>query len=345
MKREVNTIKKWDTSMKSWRDIENPKEKGIALSTVTYGKLRNNESNDVNYVIIADGCKVNDFSLGGDKLDLASNGAINVLNYFRNKNENYIVEAVFMDLHAPHMEETKWLASYINELARNPRVKTISFLGHSKCGVMAFHLLKFLTPLSMSKSYIYSVSSPYTGALLASPCFLRQEFQRIIESKLGKCSLADMVVEALMGVYNMKFSNSQLDFDISIPGGIPNEVKDIYDPSFIGEVFSEENISLVENGAHWQNICTAVDSNTLKEVMKANDILGLGFLILNECLFEGKSDGLVSLTSQKAVEKSFVDEHSQSKVIHSTHFLYKIPSFTAELLDVVDDNIKRLSYK
>ncbi|MDE6141020.1 MAG: hypothetical protein K2G03_00310 [Bacilli bacterium] len=345
MKKEVNSVKKWDNTISSWRDIESPKEKGIALSTVTYGKIRNNESNGRHYVLIADGCKVNDFSLRGETLELATNGAINVLNYFRNKNENYVVEAVFMDLHAPHIEETKWLASYINELAKNPYVKTISFLGHSKCGVMAFHLLRYLTPLSISKSYIYSVSSPYTGALLATPCFLRQEFQRVVESKLGKCLLADMVVESLMGIYNMKFSNSQLDFDISIPGGLPDDVMERYDPSFIGNVFSKENVSLVEKGVHWQNICTAVDNNTLREVMKANDILGLGFCILNEFLFEGKSDGLVSLASQKAVEKQFMDDHSQSKIIYSTHFVYKIPKFTNELLDVVDDNIKRLSYK
>lgn len=338
---KVKAVKKWQNSLHSWKNIDSKDDLGIALSTVRYTPIVNCDSDLVNYIIVADGCKVNDFTRNPDVIDENKNGIINVLNYYKKKKENYIIMSIYMNLDAPHLETAKWIAEYINELAKSKYVDTISFIGGSKCGVMAFNLMKYLSPEGLKKSYINGVSSPYSGTILASPNYMYSEVPKIIEGRLGKNYFSKLISEEIIKYYKKFFSHSQLDYDISIPGGVPKEFQTKYDPHNLGYLFSTENLSVLDK-AHWQNICTLIDENTFKEVVKARDLIGIGLCILNDYLFNKKSDGFVNIDSQRSIEKYI--EGYKSKIVYASHFYLNIPNYTNQVLDIVENN-KELRYR
>lgn len=337
---KVISIKKWDLNNNSWKNIVNDEDKKRALSIATYGTIRHTESDDINYIILADGCRVENHTKNASHIGNNHAGISNIISYFENKKENYKIELLLVDNDAPLIEESKFLASYVDYLARFSTTKTINVIGLSKCGVIAFDMMKYLkSQFSKMKARVYSVSSPYMGTVMASPLFLERKVRTIIEAKIGKTFLVDNITKALMDLYYSIMSNSHMDLDIAIPGEIPEHLMSNYDSSFLQNIFSNSNISSISNVKHYQNICTVIDDTTLKNALKSGNFAAIGLCILNDVLFDGKSDGMVSLDSQKRIEDFYSDEHSASKIITTSHGALSIPIYANELLDIVNSNM------
>lgn len=337
----IKVIKKWDLKSNSWNNKVNDEDKKRALSIAEYGLIRHDESSQINYILLADGCRVENHTKDSSHIRENRAGIANILSYFESKKENYKIELLLVDNDAPLAEESKVLASYIDFLSRKSTTKTVNVIGLSKCGVMSFDMLKYLkSPFSKLKARVYSVSSPYTGTIMASPLLLESEVKNIISSKIGESALADKITAAFMKLYYSIMSNSHMDLDIAVPHYVPDYLKANYDLTFLQNIFSDTNLSSITNVRHYENICTAIDDTTLKNSLKSGNLVALGLCILNDTLFAGKSDGMVSLESQQKIESYYPFEHSASKIISSCHGALSTPIYANELLNIVNANMQ-----
>ncbi len=337
---EINTIKKWDLKSNIWRDVKSEEEKKRALSIATYGTIRHTDDGELNYILIADGCRVENHVHSGQYINDRKAGIANVIKYFERKKENYKIELLLVDMDGPLVEESKLLASYVDHLANLSSTKTVNVVGFSKCGVMAFDMMKYLkNGFSSMKTRVYSVSSPYLGTVMASPLFLEREVRKVITAKIEYDELAEKIVTAVMGLYYRIMSNSHMDLDIAEKGGVPKQLEKNYDPFFLKNIFSEENLSSLNRVNLYKNVCTLIDENTLSAVIKSGNLGGIGLCILNDCLFDGKSDGMVLFSSQKSIESFLSDGENSSVVIHSTHSVLTTPVYAKELMDLVEENL------
>lgn len=337
----IKVIKKWDLKSNSWNNKVNDEDKKRALSIAEYGLIRHDESSQINYILLADGCRVENHTKDSSHIRENRAGIANILSYFESKKENYKIELLLVDNDAPLAEESKVLASYIDFLSRKSTTKTVNVIGLSKCGVMSFDMLKYLkSPFSKLKARVYSVSSPYTGTIMASPLLLESEVKNIISSKIGENALADKITAAFMKLYYSIMSNSHMDLDIAVPNYVPDYLKAKYDPTFLQNIFSDANLSSITNVRHYENICTVIDDTTLKNSLKSGNLAALGLCILNDTLFAGKSDGMVSLESQQKIESYYPFEHSSSKIISSCHGALSTPIYANELLNIVNANMQ-----
>lgn len=135
-----------------------------------------------------------------------------------------------------------------------------------------------------------------------------------------------------------------MDFDIALPGGVPKEYLDRYDPSFLEDIFSADNIVASSRPNHFQNICTVIDEKTVKEILKRCDLVGLGLILMNEVFFKEPADGMVSLSAQQAIEPHIANERSSgSLIISSPHAVLDHP-FANELLERVETVIQEKPY-
>ncbi len=335
---KINAIKKWDLTTNRFREALTIEDKKRALSIATYGTIRHDETDKLNYIIIADGCRVENHTNDVERIDARRGGIENVIRYFERKKENDKIELLMVDNDCPLRIESVFLADYVNSIARQSNVKTVNVLGFSKCGIMVFDMIKLLSSVALAKTRAYSVSSPYTGTIMASPLFLERKVTDVIHAKIPIRALADKIINAVMSVYNKTLSNSHMDFDIAEAGGVPDSLASKYDPSFLGNIFREENVNSVNNVKHYENICTLIDNSVLKRALKTGNLNDIGLCILNDVLFDGKADGIVLYSSQAKIE-SEVPDLGVSKVIHSTHCVLKNPKCANELLDVVNDNM------
>ena len=342
----IKPIQKWDLKRECWRQVETLEDKKKALSVVPLGNIIHRENEPFNYIIIADGYRVENVSKDASTVSKRRKDLSNVLRYFEGKKENYYIELLLIDNDAPLSEESRAFALYIDNLANHPSARTINYVGFSKCGVIGLDMLKyFKNPQTFSKTRVYSVSSPYRGTIFASPKAFIAETRKIIVAKLGDNALSTKVADALEKKYRRVLSNSHMDLDIAIRGGVPDDMFACYDPRFLKDIFSEANIAHAKKVSHYQNICTRVDSSTLKNAIRYGNLESLGLCIVNDVLMGGNSDGIVSYESQSAIEDHFDDEHKSSVIIPSTHNSLSIPVYADELFDIVHDGTadKRIS--
>ena len=338
---KIKIIKKYDLNTSAWRDALTLDEQKKAFAIASYKEIKHKDEDSYNYIIVADGCKVEDRAISPDctHIQNSSFGISNIMNYFNKKDDNYRIRLIMVDIDGPHVDESIWLAKYINKLSLREDVKTINYLGFSKCGVMGLNLIKYLNKEALLKTRVYSISSPYTGSILASPIYLKQECKKILSSILGENIITDKIVEELLKVHFNIFTDSHMDYDISLPGGISKDAMNRYDPRFLENIFSEENISAAHRVAHWQNICTHITDKTKREIIRSGNLMNIGFCIINKYLYNKMSDGIVPLKSQKTVERYFDDEHRTSKVIAAPHSIMFTSSYVNPLLDIVDGNM------
>lgn len=336
----IKAVNKWDLENNTWKNKVSDEDKKRALSLAEYGLIRHDESNQINYILLADGCRVENHTKDPSHIGENRAGIANMIHYFESKKENYKIEVLLVDNDAPLAEESKVLASYIDFLSGLSTTKTVNLIGLSKCGVMAFDMIKYLkSPFSKLKTRIYSVSSPYMGTIMASPLLLESEVKKIIAAKIGENALADKITESFMKLYYSIMSNSHMDLDIAVPGFVPEHLKANYDPAFLQNIFSEVNLSSVSNVGHYENICTVIDDTTLKNSLKSGNLAALGLCILNDTLFAGKSDGMVSLESQQKIESYYPFNHNSSRIITSCHGALSTPVYANELLSIVSANM------
>lgn len=343
---KVRHIYKWDLRRGVWTSTsERDDRRGKALSIVQFDEIVHDEQKGMNYVIIADGCRFDNHSRDLETFDEARSGIANVLSYFEEKKENYRIEVMLLDNDAPLKEESRLFAAHICSLAGKAGVDTVNFIGISKGGMMALELTKYLfDPVVRAKTRLYSVGVPYKGSILAEPVAFEAELQRLTGAKIKNARLADKLNEYMIRKYLDIYSCSHLELDISRPEGVPQGFKKYYDPSFLGELFAEENIVGACKVAHFQNIVTKIGKDTLKETLKAGSFDQLGMFILNDLLYKGESDGIVSVASQKGIEE-YLPDMGESTIIESTHQILKTPLYANQLLDIVEENMapKRIS--
>lgn len=337
----ITALKKWDLEKNAWRTAGSLEDKRRALSIATYGTIRHDESDVINYIIFMDGCRVENHTREVEHISDRKAGIANVISYFEKKKENYKIELLMVDNDAPLREESRLLAGYVDLLSRIMSVRTINVIGFSKCGVVAYDMMKYLqSDFSLYKTRVYSVSSPYMGTVMASPLFFERTISEVINSKISCRSLADKIIRVLMAKYYSIMSNSHMDLDIAIKGGVPDFLKERYDSEFLDCIFSSQNITAVSKVAHYQNICTKIGEDTLKNSIKTGDIAGLGLCIINSCLFDGESDGMVLLSSQKKIE-DYYDDMPSSVVIEAPHNLQSNRLYSDKLLSIVDENMNK----
>lgn len=343
---QIRGIAKWDLKSSNWRKIETQEDRKKALSIVTYGDIINDESDDgFHYILLADGYRVENVSKDTQTVNDRKDGIKNVISFFEKKKANYRIELLLVDNDAPLREDGKYFASYIDSLAMSDRVKSINYVGFSKCGAIGFDMIKYIkTVKGLAKTNIYSVSSPYTGTIVASPKIIEREAKLIVEAKLGKNAFSKRVLNALLNFYRGLLSNSHMDFDIAIPGGVEEKYKDRYDDSFLREIFSPSNIHASFMPNHYQNICTVITEKTAKEILKKGDIVGIGLLLMNELFFDEPSDGLVPLSAQRSIEPHINTTNSSSNLlIPSPHGVLEHP-FADDLLSAVETTIEEKPY-
>lgn len=151
---------------------------------------------------------------------------------------------------------------------------------------------------------------------MASPLIFYPEVKQVISNKLGNNALSEIIYKKLIEFYEGISSNSHMDYDIAIPGGIPKSKSNLYDRSFIENIFSIQNLNAIKKVNHFKNIVTGIDNATLKEAIKTGNLSGIGLCILDDVFFHKESDGMVYIKDQRKIE-NYLD--IKSYILKSAH--------------------------
>ncbi len=347
---KVKTIGKWQLNENMWATNNlNMTEKGKSLSVVKYNLVKNNNLPQYDYLILCTGCRVENFSHDMEVVKDKYDGVDKIINYFSNTDKNIIVRNILLDNDAPLNLEAKWLATYINNLAMGDNINSINMLGVSKGAVMAFNMSKHLHPFALQKTNLYTVAAPFNGTLLASPKYLFQKINDIVYNKIHNKVITKQVLNVLQIIFNSISSNSHMDYDIALPNGIEEDKKNLYDETFIKNMFTDENLLATMNLCQYYNICTGIDKNTLKEAIKTLNFTGIGLCLVDKLVFDEISDGLVPLTSQKEIE-NHLPEFKSISIPSSHHGVTSNNRVFKSILQIIDDTVsmqneKKLSKK
>jgi len=358
---KVEIIGKWNLDNEVWEQPKFKREKGRSFSFANYNSIMLSKKDGshliktvpemlqynkikvsgkgINYVIIAPGVRLedcsNDFETTRDSY--ANMGRI--VDYFEKSDENVIVKMFLMDADAPIDEDAKKMAQYIDILAANPSTDTISLVGLSKCGAMSFYTPKyFKNPNSFIKTNIYTIAAPYNGTLLASPKIFYPEIKNFVANYFGNGTLTEKIYEAFIKLYESISSNSHMDYDIAMPGAVFERMEQCYDPNFIKNIFSDDNIGAIEKVNTYHNMITGIDDKTMREAITHGDFTGIGLCLLDKFFFDEPSDGMVAVSSQRLVERKVEHMHSH-KLISSHHNITSCLRVLNDVLHVVDDTI------
>lgn len=340
---KINVYAKWDLNENEWV-MPTTNQYGRSFALAGYEQIINNISEKVNYIIIGAGTRVEDHSKDFRNINEKKLRIDTVLNHYSKKNGNYCVRAFLMDADAPIIEDAKLLAEYVDALAVLPTTNSINIIGLSKSSDMNFYMPRFFKEInSFRKTNMFNIAPPYTGTRLASPLLFYSDVKNLIISKFGDNKLGTLVYNNLIKVYENISSNSHMDYDIAIPGGIPKEKFNLYDENFIKNIFSNDNVQAIKNLNSFKNIITGIDKNTWKEALRTGNFYGLGLCLLDDIFFENKSDGMVYVDAQREVESIL---NLKSHVLKSTH--HDVNSNTRafkEVLRIVDDTIEESEEK
>lgn len=338
---KIESIAKWDLANNTWNLSVNEKDKGRCFSFGTYDELaqEQEDTKDIDYVIFAYGSRVEDHSKNYIDIKEKAAGIDKFIKYFSKTKNRMIIKLFLMDADAPIKEDASLLAHYIDSLSILPTTKSINMIGLSKCGAMAIHLPKnFKTASSYAKTNIYTIATPFEGTKMASPKLLYPEVEQLIKSKLGSNNLSNKVYNQLIKFYESISSNSHMDYDIAKLGGVPEDKYKVYDPSLIETIFSQENISALQQVNSYKNICTGIDNKTVKSAVKRVDITGIGLCIINELFLDGKSDGMVLVNTQKKIEEELPTLKSYE--IPTTHSITTNQEALTKVLSLVNDTVE-----
>lgn len=333
----IDVFAKWDLQNGIWIKNPEPEDYGRSFAIANYEPIINSDEK-INYIIFTHGSRVEDHSKDNFRIREEKAGIKNIIDYYKQKNGNYDVKLFLMDADAPIIEDARYLAAYLDQLASLPSTNSINLIGLSKCCIMNFYIPRFFNnPSTASKTNIFNVAGPYEGTKLASPLVFYPEVKKVILNKVKNEQLASIIYNQLIKIYEGISSNSHMDYDIAIPGGVPESKQDRYDESFIKNVFSEENVSAINTIANFKNFLTGIDEDTLKEAILTANFNGIGLCILNDLFFEGQSDGMIYVSSQQKVDevlgtKSYKLTSAHHDVAHNKRVLN-------DILYVINDTI------
>lgn len=339
---KIEVLGKWNLQTADWSTQITEKQRGRSSSIGVYEDIIVNPTEGINYIIIALGSRVEDHSKDYATIKEKEISVNKIISYFSKQNKNIAIRTFLMDADAPIKEDAKLIANYIDSLANQETTSTINLIGVSKCGTMSFYVPKFFTsPKSYKKTNIYTIASPFTGTKMASPKIFYPEVRKLISSIIGDTKLTEQIYQKLISIYEGISSNSHMDYDIAIPGGVPEEKSSIYDESFIRDIFTEENIAAVERLNSYQNFITGIDKKTLPEAIKTGNTTGVGLCIIDKLFFEETSDGLVPTKEQHKVEEVLTGNNFKTHTLTSAHHdVIGTPRQLNEVLWNVTDTIE-----
>lgn len=344
----ITDFNKWDLEKGQWI-APNPSQYGRSFAFANYENIINDPSKNINYIIISAGTRVEDHTKKFQEIKENKVRIDYVLDYLKHKKENYCVMLYLMDADAPIIEDAKLFAEYIDGLSILPTTNSINLINLSKCSAMNFYVPRFFqNEISFKKTNMYNIASPYAGTKMASPAIFYPEVEKLVHGKINNNLLANFVYNNLIKIYESVSSNSHMDYDIAIPGGVFDEKKDVYDENFIKNIFSEENITSIKQLNTFKNLITGIDGNTLDEAIKTKNFTGIGLYLLDKAFFQEKSDGMVYVFNQRKVEPVLGIESVRLKSTH--HAVNTITRSMAEILGIVCDTIdeddeKKVFYK
>ena len=338
----IDIFAKWDLEKNDWTQSDNLKDIGRSFAIASYKRIIN-DNGKINYIIIDQGSRVEDYSNAFSNIKETEVRIDNVISHYERCNGNYDIKLFLMDADAPIIEDAKLFANYVELLASLPDTNSVNIVGLSKCSVMNFYVPRFFkNSETFKKTNVYNIASPYEGTKMASPLVFYPEIRRFVASKVCNEKLAQNISNKLVNVYEGISSNSHMDYDIAIPGGIPEEKLHLYDENFIKNVFCTDNVEAVKRLNSFKNILTSIDSSVIKEAIMTGNKQGILMCIFNEMFFEGKSDGMVLTSSQRKVE-DVLDIKSYS--IKSHHDVNSNIRAFNEVLGIVDDTIDEFDDK
>ena len=325
----IDIFAKWDLEKNDWTQSDNLKDIGRSFAIASYKRIIN-DNGKINYIIIDQGSRVEDHSKDFSNIKETEVRIDNVIRHYERCNGNYDIKLFLMDADAPIIEDAKLFAKYVESLALLPDTNSVNIIGLSKCSVMNFYVPRFFKNReTFKKTNVYNIASPYEGTKFASIKIFYPEIREKFRSK----SLSNLIIKK---AYEGISSNSHMDYDIAIPGGIPEEKLHLYDENFIKNVFCTDNVEAVKRLNSFKNILTSIDSSVIKEAIMTGNKQGILMCIFNEMFFEGKSDGMVLTSSQRKVE-NVLDIKSYS--IKSHHDVNSNIRAFNEVLGIVDDTI------
>jgi len=311
---------KWDLNKNDWSENLDYNSRGRAFAFVNYEEIINNVNEGIDYLIFAYGTRVEDCSKYFLTVRDSYMGIEKVISYFKKLNKNIVVSLFLMDADAPIVEDAKKVAQYIDNLSMLSNTNSVNLVGVSKCGAMLFNTPKFFKrESSFRKTNVYTVATPFTGTKLASPSIFYPEVEKLITSKLGKNKLSGMVYRELINIYEGVSSNSHMDYDIAMLGGITGDKLKLYDDTLIKNMFSKNNIDAISRVSNYRNLVTGIDDKTLGEAIRTMNFNGIGLCVLNELFFEGKSDGMVTTDAQREIERQDGMDGLKSDILLSSH--------------------------
>lgn len=335
---KIDVFAKWDLDMNEW--VKNPgvNFRGRSFAIAHYDNITNNDGK-INYIIINRGSRVEDHSKDFYNIKNKEAGINNIINHYEKCNGNYEIKLFLMDADAPIIEDAKLFANYLDYLASNPMTNSINVIGVSKCSIMNFYVPRFIKNLeTFTKTNIYNAASPYEGTKMASPLIFYPEVKDIINDKIKNQVIANQLYKKLINVYEGISSNSHMDYDIAIPGGVPDSKKIVYDEMLIRNVFCQKNVEAVKKLNSFKNFLTGIDSNTLAEAIRTMNFNGIGLCILDSIFFDKKSDGMVYVDSQRKVED--VLNIKSHQLVSAHHDILSNIRVINELLWFVDETIQ-----
>lgn len=331
----IDIFAKWDLEKNDWTQSDNLKDIGRSFAIASYKRIIN-DNGKINYIIIDQGSRVEDHSKDFSNIKETEVRIDNVISHYERCNGNYDIKLFLMDADAPIIEDAKLFANYVESLALLPNTNSVNIIGLSKCSVMNFYVPRFFKNReTFKKTNVYNIASPYEGTKFASIKIFYPEIREKFRSK----SLSNLIIKK---AYEGISSNSHMDYDIAIPGGIPEEKLHLYDENFIKNVFCTDNVEAVKRLNSFKNILTSIDSSVIKEAIMTGNKQGILMCIFNEMFFEGKSDGMVLTSSQRKVE-NVLDIKSYS--IKSHHDVNSNIRAFNEVLGIVDDTIDEFDDK
>lgn len=341
---KINIIGKWNLQKKKWTTPKN-EEYGKSFSYATYNTIINDENdNHINYIIIANGTRLEQHTKDNEKINEKELLINHVIKKLQNKNENFEIISIFMDSDAPLIEEAKIFSKFIDTLSIQETTSSINIISVSKCGTMSFYTPSFFkNEESFQKTSIHNVAVPYTGTKFASPYIIFDEVKSFLNAKLGRNKLSRKSYLALLKLYKETCSNSHMDYDIALPGGVPIEYHSQYDKNYIKNIFSKENIDAIKKINQFKNYTTEIDEKTFIEALLSLNFKGIGLCLADEFFFHGKSDGLTSLHSQKTVESVLNIKSNHLKSIH--HDVTSIPKVYDIILNEILISIQNINQK
>lgn len=331
---KIIPVKKYDLASDTFSTEVNKNNIINSLSYVREEYTHDEEDASYEYIIFANGYRVKDIALDGINIRGNNNFAERIVNYFKKKKKNVVVIHILVDSDAPLDLESRMIARKVEELAKKDTVRSISLIGHSKCGVMFFNMPKyFRNSTTFEKSSIYTSAAPFQGCLIATPKLFLHQVKQAIFQKLPK-PINELTYNALRNYYHSSSSNSHMDNDIALPGSII----DRYDPNFIRRTFDRINIEAIKKVRHFHNFITGVDENSLVKALKRRDYTSVGLCLMDRFFMDETTDGFIESRSQESIS-SFIEVPTH-RINSATHNYLVHDDELIIILDTINQNIE-----